>query len=137
VLAPAASSANARAPLQPGRRTRSGPSSWPCTSTSPPPSSPTSAPASSPWIAAGRRKSPFVILAEAPAHGAKAHPYHTYDAFSHQRCSQCQYLPVCMGGCPKTWFEGNEFYLARRSAYWEENFEGLIRLYAETAAAPA
>jgi uncharacterized protein len=99
--------------------------------------SPAAAPEPAAPAAAGRRKSPFVILAEAPAHGAKAHPYHTYDAFSHQRCSQCQYLPVCMGGCPKTWFEGNEFYLARRSAYWEENFEGLIRLYAETAAAPA
>lgn len=84
-----------------------------------------------------RRSSPFVILKESPAVGSKAHPYHTYDPFTHDRCSQCQYLPICMGGCPKTQFEGNEFYLARRSAYWEENFEGLIRLYAETAMARA
>jgi uncharacterized protein len=84
-----------------------------------------------------RRSSPFVILKEGPAVGSKAHPYHTYDPYTHDRCSQCQYLPVCMGGCPKTWFEGNEFYLARRSAYWEENFEDLIRVYAETAMARA
>jgi uncharacterized protein len=83
--------------------------------------------------AASRPSSPFVILKESPTVGSKAHPYHTYDPFTHDRCSQCQYLPICMGGCPKTWFEGNEFYLARRSAYWEENFEGLIRTYAETA----
>ncbi len=82
-----------------------------------------------------RKTSPFVILKDAPAVGSKAHPYHTYDPFTHDRCSQCQYLPVCMGGCPKTWFEGNEFYLSRRSAYWEENFEGLIRVYAEAAVA--
>lgn len=80
-----------------------------------------------------RLSSPFVILKETPAVGSKAHPYDTYDPFTHERCSQCQYLPVCMGGCPKTWFEGNEFYLTRQSAYWENNFEGMIRTYAETS----
>jgi hypothetical protein len=40
-----------------------------------------------------------------------------------------------MGECPKTWFEGNEFYLTRSSAYGEDNCEGLIRIYAETATA--
>lgn len=78
-----------------------------------------------------------MILEEAPAVGAEAHPYHRYDPFTHERCSQCQYLPVCMGGCPKTWFEGNDFYLERRSAYWETHLDGLIRTYAESATARA
>lgn len=82
-----------------------------------------------------KKASPFVILVDEPAVGSQAHPYQSYDPFSHPRCSQCQYLPVCMGGCPKTQFEGNEFYLARRSAYWEDNFERLIRTYAESARA--
>jgi uncharacterized protein len=82
-----------------------------------------------------KRTSPFVILSDEPAVGSEALPYGSYDPFSHPRCSECQYLPVCMGGCPKTQFEGNEFYLARRSAYWEENFEGMIRTYAESARA--
>lgn len=84
-----------------------------------------------------RRSSPLVVLKETPAVGSKAHPYHAYDPYTHDRCSQCQYLPICMGGCPKTWFEGNEFYLTRQSAYWEQNFEELIRVYAETAMARA
>ena len=83
-----------------------------------------------------RGSSPFVILKEgAPAVGSKAHPYHAYDPFTHERCSQCQYLPICMGGCPKTWFEGNEFYLSRQSAHWEKNFENLIRVYANSSMA--
>jgi uncharacterized protein len=89
------------------------------------------APAPAPAAMPERRGSPLTILKEAPAVGSKAHPFHEFDPFTQERCSQCQYLPVCMGGCPKTWFEGNEFYLARRSAYWEENFEHLIRVSAE------
>ena len=72
------------------------------------------------------KASPFTIVAD-DAVGSEAHPYSSYDPFSHDRCSECQYLPVCLGGCPKTHFEENEFYLERRSQYWEENFETLIR----------
>ncbi len=87
--------------------------------------------------AGGGKRSPFVILGAPAAVGSQAHPYDSYDPFTHERCSKCQYLPVCMGGCPKTWFEGNEFYLARRSAYWENNFETLIRTYAQSGPVPA
>ncbi|MFN7963820.1 MAG: radical SAM protein [Thermoanaerobaculia bacterium] len=86
-----------------------------------------------PTSTATRPSSGLKVLHEGPEVGSKAHPYQTYDPYTHERCSQCQYLPVCMGGCPKTWFEGNEFYLKNRSAYWEESFEGLIRAYADAA----
>ncbi len=63
------------------------------------------------------------------------HPYESYDAFHHPRCGECQYLPVCMGGCPKTHFEKNEFYLEQQSQYWEENFDTVIRTYYESSSA--
>ncbi|MFN0100603.1 MAG: radical SAM protein [Bryobacteraceae bacterium] len=75
---------------------------------------------------------PFVILNSA-AVGSAAHDYEKYDPFSHHRCSQCQYLPICMGGCPKTQFENNEFYLKQQSAYWEDNFETVLRTYADSS----
>lgn len=100
----------------------------------PPPAGEDAAP---PAVGGGAKRSPFIILGGAAAPGSQAHPYGTYDPFSHERCGKCQYLPVCMGGCPKTWFEGNDFYLARRSAYWENNFEGLIRTYAQSGPLPA
>jgi len=81
----------------------------------------------------GRSNSLLPIVEEQPEVGSEAHPYHSYDPFSHERCSQCQFLPVCLGGCPKTWFEENEFYLERRSAHWEQNFERLILSYADAA----
>lgn|GEM_PF-1276893 len=83
--------------------------------------------------AAGDGPGALPVVDGRPVVGADAHPYHTYDPFSHERCSQCQFLPVCLGGCPKTRFEENEFYLSRRSAYWEANFERLIRTYADAA----
>lgn len=92
-------------------------------------------PGQAPPPAPPKKRSPFVILSDQPAVGSEAHPYQSYDPFSHARCSECQYLPVCMGGCPKTQFEGNEFYLTRRSAYWEQNFERMIETYAENAGA--
>jgi uncharacterized protein len=56
-----------------------------------------------------------------------------YDPFSHPKCSQCQYLPVCMGGCPKTHFDQNDFYLGQQCRHWEENFDTIIRTYYHTA----
>ena len=80
----------------------------------------------------GKLGGPFVIL-NTLSSGSAAHPYEEYDPFAHERCSQCQYLPICMGGCPKTQFENNEFYLKQQSAYWEENFEAILRTYADSA----
>lgn len=67
--------------------------------------------------------------------GAAAHPYHQYDPFTHTRCGECQYLPVCMGGCPKSHFEKNEFYLSEQSRYWEDNIDSVIRGYYDAAPA--
>jgi radical SAM protein with 4Fe4S-binding SPASM domain len=52
-----------------------------------------------------------------------------YDPFSHARCSECQYLPVCMGGCPKAQIERDEMQIGMQSAFWENNFDRIIQEY--------
>lgn len=74
------------------------------------------------------RRAPLPVLGVKPT----PHPYEAYDPFTHTRCSQCQYLPICMGGCPKTHFEKNDFYLEQQSKYWEDNFDVVVRTYYET-----
>lgn len=76
--------------------------------------------------------SPFRILNNRPA-SFSPHPWESFDPFTHERCSECQYLPICMGGCPKTQFEKNEFYLRDQSRYWEENIDTVLRNYAAIA----
>ncbi len=74
---------------------------------------------------AASQGSPLRVVGDGPS----PHPWESYDPFRHARCSQCQFLPVCMGGCPKTQFENNEFYLEQQSRYWEDNFDTIIRNY--------
>lgn len=62
-----------------------------------------------------------------PAHATDR--WDKYDPFSHEKCSQCQYLPVCMGGCPKSQIENHEYYLKMQSQYWEESIDDVIREY--------
>jgi len=52
-----------------------------------------------------------------------------YDPFAHPRCSECQYLPVCMGGCPKAQIEDDSAQVRLQSAFWENNFDRVIREY--------
>lgn len=52
-----------------------------------------------------------------------------YDPFLHPTCSECQYLPVCMGGCPKAQIDGDSAQIKMQSAFWEGNFDRIIREY--------
>jgi uncharacterized protein len=52
-----------------------------------------------------------------------------FDPFTHARCSECQYLPVCMGGCPKAQIEREEVVVRRQSEFWQDNFDRIIREY--------
>jgi uncharacterized protein len=76
----------------------------------------------------------FRIL-EQPAMAASSGRWTKYDPFSHVRCSQCQYLPICMGGCPKAHMDKDSYYLELQSKYWEDNFDTVIRTYYDTASA--
>lgn len=73
---------------------------------------------------------PLRIVA-GPRRVGEAHPWNEYDPFSHPRCSECQYLPICMGGCPKVQFEQDEYYLGEQSVYWETNIDTLLRMYSD------
>jgi len=52
-----------------------------------------------------------------------------YDPFTHARCKECQYLPVCMGGCPKAQIDRDEAQIRMQSEFWEKNFDRIIREY--------
>lgn len=67
---------------------------------------------------------------------AKPHPYLAYDPVRNARCGQCQYLPVCLGGCPKDQFEQNSFYIEERGAYWEASLDELLCLHADRTSEP-
>ena len=52
-----------------------------------------------------------------------------FDPFTHARCSECQYLPVCMGGCPKAQIEKDAAQVRTQSEFWQNNFDRIIREY--------
>lgn len=56
-----------------------------------------------------------------------------YDPFTHSSCRECQYLPVCMGGCPKAQIDKDAAQIRMQSAFWENNFDRIIREYYSAA----
>ena len=52
-----------------------------------------------------------------------------YDPFTHPTCRECQYLPVCMGGCPKAQIEQDTPQIKAHSEFWEANFDRIVREY--------
>ena len=48
-----------------------------------------------------------------------AHHYPSYDPFASSTCSQCRYLPNCLGGCPKEKFDDRQYYLGSICETWE------------------
>ncbi len=75
--------------------------------------------------------------AEAVLDGAERLPddrWDRYDPFTHARCKECQFLPVCMGGCPKAQIDGDDAQIKMQSAFWENNFDRIIREYDAAAA---
>lgn len=64
-----------------------------------------------------------------PGETLPADRWQAYDPFAHPRCSECQYHPVCMGGCPKAQIDNDAAQIRMQSAFWENNFERIIREY--------
>jgi uncharacterized protein len=64
-----------------------------------------------------------------PADALPVDRWQKYDPFAHPRCSECQYLPVCMGGCPKAQIDLDSAQIRMQSAFWENNFERIIQEY--------
>ncbi|MGH9433369.1 MAG: radical SAM protein, partial [Terriglobia bacterium] len=79
--------------------------------------------------------SPFRILPSANAYGSCANDYAGFDVFSQPTCSQCKYLPLCMGGCPKQQLEKyrlneNQENIDGFRQYWDESLQSLVVSYA-------
>jgi uncharacterized protein len=72
-------------------------------------------------------------IATKPQQGAPAglapDRWDRYDPFTHARCRECQYLPVCMGGCPKAQIDRDEMQIRMQSEFWENNFDRVIQEY--------
>jgi uncharacterized protein len=77
---------------------------------------------------------PFRILPNSSSpntSAAKPHDYMNYDPCSQPTCSKCEYLPICMGGCPKTQFEHNTYYTDEFKRFWDANLDTMLRSYAD------
>ncbi len=61
-----------------------------------------------------------------------AHDYPSYDPFASSTCSQCRYLPNCLGGCPKEKFDDRQYYLGSICETWETIFEPMVRNFADS-----
>jgi uncharacterized protein len=75
----------------------------------------------------------FPILASTSPGGdsSKPHDYMSYDPFTHPSCSKCEYLPICFGGCPKTQFERNKYFIDSFKLFWDSNLDQMLRTYAD------
>jgi uncharacterized protein len=80
-------------------------------------------------------KGPFRIFADTSGGStdlpSAPHDYMNYDPCSNPSCSKCEYLPICMGGCPKTQLEGDNGYTDRFKRYWDANLDAMLRTYAD------
>lgn len=65
--------------------------------------------------------------------GGDAAWWESFDPTCQPRCTQCSFLPVCWGGCPKKHLEGDIHALREQGAYWRRN---LARLVAEGVGRP-
>lgn len=52
--------------------------------------------------------------------------WENFDPTKHEKCSQCSFLPVCWGGCPKKHLEGDEHAISEQGAYWRNNLARLV-----------
>ncbi len=55
------------------------------------------------------------------AEASAPHDYPSYDPFASSTCSQCRYLPNCLGGCPKEKFDDRQYYLGSICETWESD----------------
>lgn len=66
--------------------------------------------------------------------GADASWWEAFDPTSLETCSQCSFLPICWGGCPKRHLERDQHALDEQSIYWLKNLPRLVAQVAGTVA---
>jgi uncharacterized protein len=68
--------------------------------------------------------------------GQDAGWWEAFDPTAAPSCSQCSFLPVCWGGCPKKHLEGDQHAIQEQGRYWRNNLPRLIAAAAGMADAP-
>jgi uncharacterized protein len=58
--------------------------------------------------------------------GSRAHDWDAYNPFNNAKCSGCQFVPVCKGGCPKRVLESDTGFMQQTCDYWDHNYKRLI-----------
>lgn len=83
----------------------------------------------------GKRSLPVLPTAKLSA-GSKQtkgpFDYYSYDPFSAPTCSKCKYLPICLGGCPKTQFEQRQDEIDANKRYWDMSLDPMITAFADS-----
>ena len=52
--------------------------------------------------------------------------WRSFDPTALSTCSQCSFLPVCWGGCPKKHLEQDRHALLEQGSYWRRNLPRLV-----------
>lgn len=83
--------------------------------------------------AAAPRKKSRSLPVVGQARGSHAHDWDAYNPFDNAKCSGCQFVPVCKGGCPKRVLESDTKFMQQTCDYWDHNYQ---RMIAQLADAP-
>jgi uncharacterized protein len=61
-----------------------------------------------------------------PKQKAESKWWNEFDPTRNENCSQCSFLPICWGGCPKKHLEGDTHTISEQGEYWRKNLSRLI-----------
>jgi uncharacterized protein len=64
------------------------------------------------------------------AFGTRAHNWSGHNPYDSAKCSSCQFVPVCKGGCPKRVMESETGFMQETCDYWDHNYKRLITDFA-------
>lgn len=73
------------------------------------------------------RSLPVVGQAIGQATGVHAHDWDAYNPFDNAKCSGCQFVPVCKGGCAKRVLDADTAFMQQTCDYWDHNYKQLIQ----------
>jgi uncharacterized protein len=79
-----------------------------------------------PVAAPAPMKKPRSLPVIGQAMGTRAHDWDAYNPFNNPKCSGCQFVPVCKGGCPKRVLESDAAFMQQTCDYWDHNYKRLI-----------
>lgn len=92
------------------------------------PADPASAVASASSVRKSRR-----LPVVGPAFGSRSLDWSGHNPYDSPKCSGCQFVPLCKGGCPKRVMERDLSFMQDTCNYWDANHQQLIRDLADAS----